>query len=313
MNILLIKTSALGDVVRTLILIRALRKKFNNPNIYWYCGDGSKLIEKLDKYDKLKFIYNISNLKNVFDITLSLEEDLDLVKNVTKFFNKKSLFYGFYYCEINHVIKYTPNTAAWNDMGLQSRFGINIANKLKKNNKLSFYEIWSSILGCNKINFEQNLFPSNLKKTYIAICPWAGERWAAKSMTDKDLLALINGLISYGIDNIILLGFPPKNSKYVKLFSKFYIDTTKDYKKLFNYLSSSKVVITADSLCLHLATLFNIDTISFYTVTSAYEIDVTKNSEKIINTSKHYCSYNKKISKCNISVDKILSKIYKYL
>ena len=65
------------------------------------------------------------------------------------------------------------------------------------------------------------------------------------------------------------------------------------------------MLIVSDTLALHIAISQKIKTISYYAPTSAVEIETFGRGEKIISTSKDYCTYKPNVDNTTITAQKI--------
>ena len=77
-NILIIKTGSIGDVLRTTCIIEGLIEKYFNPRIHWMTS--SKSSDTIDNNPYIRKVFVIENLDNQiynlnFDLVISLEED----------------------------------------------------------------------------------------------------------------------------------------------------------------------------------------------------------------------------------------------
>ena len=128
-NILIIKTGAIGDVVRTTSLLNVL-----GGNIYWLTADECKPVFPETDLTILSPNDDLSVLKGTrFDLVLSLEEDPDCATLATDI-DKKQLI-GVYASDDG--ISYTDDSAHWFDMSRVSRLGIQKANELKAANRIT--------------------------------------------------------------------------------------------------------------------------------------------------------------------------------
>ena len=84
-------------------------------------------------------------------------------------------------------------------------------------------------------------------------------------------------------------------------------DTSHSLQYLASMISKTNYVISTDSLILHLAVACNIPNLSFYTSTSADEIETFNLGVKLKSTSKDYCSYNAYADTSSITSDKLFN------
>lgn len=308
-SVLVIKTGALGDIVRTGMLVKLLKFKYKDLAIYWYVDKAGDVL--VNMFPDLNInIIGLSEVNNYdYDAVLSLEESGEIVSNTEVLYESKNiLFYGFFSKDDN--ISYTLNTSAWNDMGLLSRFNKNTADILKKQNSFSFLDIWCSILRLD--NYRENYELKEMKiKEYVVISPWAGERWPSKSLCFDELLKLCYALQVLKI-KFFICGIVPKNINLCKELLENYIDTSSNLRHFIKIIKHSKLIITADSLALHISNLYGVPSISFFTSTSAHEIDVPPKSKKIISLTEDYCSYKPNADNKTITSIRIVNELNKF-
>jgi heptosyltransferase-2 len=184
-NILIIKTGAAGDVVRTTSLLNVLE-----GNIYWVTSPGSKLLLPGDMPHLRSFTLEEApeSLINIhFDLVISLEEDNSCARLAGEM--KTHELAGVY---INHdKVAYTDNSSAWFDMSMVSRFGLEEANKLKAANTLTYQDCIFNMIG-KKFNGEPYRIYSDKKAEphdkMVGIEKRTGERWPDKQWWGYDAL-----------------------------------------------------------------------------------------------------------------------------
>lgn len=322
-NILIIKTGALGDVLRTTTILEGLKEKYKNAVITWLTSKAAKDI-LINNPNVDKIIYNPARIrKKRWALIISLEEDKEILKQLSGVkFNK---LFGLYY---SNGIKYTTDSQAWNDMGLISRFGRNKADKLKLKNKKSYQKILYSMLGLKWRKQKYSFYPDKRLSGYvkrfkkslperrkiIGIVVGAGGRWPMKSLSQKKLVKLIGEIQK---DHYVVLLYGPEEKKSVKnlskRFSRVFVPKLLSVKEFAQVVSLCGVVITPDSLAMHLGIAHNKKVIAYFTVTPAEEIEIYK-GRKIKARHKDYASFTRK-NKRNpnitdrISLNKILSAL----
>ncbi|MBU1125811.1 MAG: hypothetical protein KKC84_07275, partial [Candidatus Omnitrophica bacterium] len=249
---LIIKLGALGDVVRTTPLLRVLQAE-----VYWVTHRQAIPLLPASGFG-LSGIFDIEEARErlssfSFDIVLSLDEAPQaarLASTVTK-----RMLIGCYE-DASGKISYTQSSSEWFDMGLASQRGKEEADRLKKKNTRSYQDIIFSMF--NKtfeaqeyvLNpaFTQNISP--VPKT-IGIESRAGSRWPSKRWDRYEQLG--TRLRQEGLS--------------VRFFEQ--------RATLAEYIEDIKgcdLVVTGDTLVLHIALAFKIKTIGIFTCTSAAEI-----------------------------------------
>jgi heptosyltransferase-2 len=262
-KIAIIKIGATGDVVRTTVLLHL----FANDEIIWITAKHNIAILPF-KQANLKKIIAIDDveksglLKDEFDFVISLDDDFKCA-TLASSLNTKVLF-GAYIK--NGRVVYTSDSNEWFDMGLSSRFGKTKADELKWENKDSFQEILFRMLGA-KFNGERYLIPEDIiskgKPNVIGIEDRAGARWPTKMWNKFPELA--EHLRKDGYEVVFF-----KEREHIK-------DYLQD-------IGNTSLIISGDTLGMHIALALKIPIVTLFTCTSAVEIYGYNNMEKIVSS-----------------------------
>jgi len=309
-NILIIKTGALGDVLRTTVILEGLVEKYVNPNIFWITSEAAKpLLENNPFIEKIYYQENLDKdiFKRKYDFVISLEEDKKLLDIVEKLDFK--MLFGVY--KENDTFKYTPRSSMWYDLSLISRFGKEIADKLKLSNIFSYPELMYRILDLNWSKQRYRLFlikrdikyanelkkKIDLSKPLIGIAVGAGKRWPMKSLTKDQQIKLIKKIRKKYKDsvNIILLTGPDQfelsKTEGIKEECPYVIrHKVQNLEQFTGVINLCNLIISPDSLAAHIGIALTKYVVVYFTVTSAEEIEVYTGS-KIIAKHKDYCTY----------------------
>jgi len=248
-KILIIKLGALGDVLRTTPILRELRGQ-----ITWV--SHAKCLPLLVNNPFISNILTLEQIKNgknsdIFDLILSLDDEYDGCDIASRIKSKKVI--GSYLND-NHEKCYTVDSAKWFDMGLISRFGLDRANELKKANTETYQKIVFEMMGL-EFKGQEYILPYEPKiyndQITIGIETRAGNRWPMKIWPRyKDLISNLSN----------------KNNKVV-IFGQRH--TLESYIEDVN---SCDIIITGDTLCMHLGLALKKQVIAFFGPTSADEI-----------------------------------------
>ena len=296
MNILVVKTGALGDVVRTQFFAKFIFEQ-RGCNVHWLTSPESEIILRGNEF--IENVYtNFSEIKNYhWDHVYSLEDDEIILSNIAMLnYDRLS---GL--ITKDGVITYTPDTSVWNNMGIHSTFGIKIANTLKIQNKKSHLEIFSDIFQVsNVIPNWKGVIPGNKKSkksgTIIGCNMFAGKRWpnkSASSSTIKNLLKLLEA--DNSVSEVRLIGSHTDWAPYALCTSKSNYYPTDTIDNLAEVISTCDYLITCDSLAVHLSAAVGTPYICFFGPTSAEEIKVPNVPYmNIISDAPGYCSYSPK-------------------
>jgi len=286
-NILIVKTGAAGDVLRTTFILEELIK-YNS--IYWLTDE--LCIDLIDN-DLVEVSSNIDDFNNIdFETIYCLEEDPNLLTNV----QTKLSYQNIIGCQIinNQIVYSSPNTE-WFDMSLVSKFGIEKANELKLKNTKTFQELVASIFNLEFIGQKYNSLKYNNEDAIIegdiAIAKTAGNKWPNKNWAYYDELKLELEKLGYKVNYL-----PNRN------FIKEHIAD----------IAAHKLIICGDSLPMHISTALNIPSITLFTCTSPFEIHDYNLITKIISPKLNQYYYQREFNEeCvkNITIDEILNKV----
>ena len=314
MNILIINLGAIGDVIRTTSVLPGLKEKYKNCEIDWVTKKESFDVLKNNKFiDKIYTINSINKIKQKkYDLVVSLDDDFEACQLASKINSKKII--GAYLKNKQRI--YTEDSSLWFGMGLISKFDKKKADELKAKNKEAYQQIMYKILGLKykkqepmltldkkSLNFSKKFaLKNNIKKNdlVIGINTGAGGRWEDKKLSIKKTAELIDK-INKQLQNvkILLFGGPEekeRNNKIKKLIKTKIIDAScnNSLMEFASLVSLCDILVTSDSLALHIGTALKKKIVVFFYVTSASEIELYNSGIKIIGKGKDYCSYKTK-------------------
>ena len=314
MDILIIKLGAIGDVIRTTAILPGLKEKYKGCKIDWLTKKESFDVLKNNSFINKIFLIesNIEMKDNEYDLVINLDDDNEACKLASEIDHKEII--GAYLD--NGKRAYTQNSSSWFDMGLISKFGKKKADELKAKNKKTYQEITYNILNSkyNKqepilnLNNEGLKFGKNFAKKnnikendlVIGINTGAGGRWQDKKLSIEETALLIDKL-NNEIPNVklLLFGGPEEKDRNEKIKSSIkteIIDAgcNNSLMKFASLVNLCNILVTSDSLALHIGTALKKKIVSFYYPTSSAEIETYGRGIKIIGKGKSYCSYQTK-------------------
>lgn len=332
MKILVIKLGAIGDVIRTTSILPGLKARYKNCKIDWVAKKSSYDILKNNKLIDKIYLIGKDILNKKYDLVISLDDDYEACELASKINSKRLI--GAYLMANEKT--YTDDSSLWFGMGLISRFGKQKADSLKAKNKKTYQKIMYRILGLDYKKQEPILILSkeelnfgkifakknNIKKTdiVIGINTGAGGRWEDKKLSIEKTAELV-GKLNKDIRNskLILFGGPEeteRNKRMTSIAKTRMIDAGCDnslmeFTSLVNLCS---ILVTSDSLALHIGTALRKKIVAFFYVTSAAEIELYNRGIKVIGKGKDYCSYK---PKCDYppkwNIDKIVKAVKKLI
>jgi len=268
MKILIIKTGASGDVVRTTPLLHVLK-----GDIDWITSDDNAvLLSGLDPINRVIKWSERHVIKDThYQLVINLEEynaAATLLKDITY-----SDLYGVYFSSFSGI-SYTENSQDWFDMSLIGRYGLETANVLKFNNRKSYQEIIFTGLDIS-FNGESYILPKSILSNMIgdiAIAPNAGPVWPMKNWGYYD------GLISMLQMKGYLVNILPQRSSIIEHLAD---------------IRNHKYLISGDSLPMHLALGCGLRCINIFICTSPWEIYDYGLQRKVVSPNLEQYFYKK--------------------
>lgn len=268
MKILIIKTGASGDVVRTTPLLHVLKGVID-----WIISDdnavllsGLNPINRVIKWSERHVIKGTH-----YQLVINLEESYEaatLLKDITY-----SDLYGAYLSSLSGI-SYTENSQVWFDMSLIGKHGLETANVLKFNNRKSYQEIIFTGLGIS-FNGEAYILPKSILSNMvgdIAIAPYAGPVWPMKNWGYYDDLISILQKENY------LVNILPQRSSILEHLAD---------------IRNHTYLISGDSLPMHLALGCGLRCINIFICTSPWEIYGYGLQRKIVSPNLDHYFYKR--------------------
>lgn len=334
MDILIIKLAAIGDVLRTTSILPALKEKYPDCGISWVTENKSFDILKNNEFiDKIYLINENLNEKlkdKIFDLIISLDDDAKAC-NLASSLNSKKIIGA--YTKDNKKI-YTEDSSPWFDMGLISKFGKKKADELKALNKKTYQEILFAILNINdkkykisepilnlqkeELKFAKEFAEKNnidKKELVIGINTGAGGRWQDKKLSKEKTIELIGKLNNKLKAKLILFGGPAETERNEKIKQSIKADIidagcNNSLMEFAALVDLCNILVTSDSLALHIGVALKKKIVSFYYPTSAQEIELYGRGIKIIGKGNSYCSYQPKCDDTpDYNVDEIVENV----
>ncbi len=260
-KILIIKVGATGDVVRTSVLLSL----FPQAEITWVTAAQNKMVlpqhhpalQKIVSQEEARHLLQAES----FDLIISLDDDLACAQLATDLAGNARIFGA--YAEAGKV-NYSADAREWFDMGLSSRLGKAKADALKWANQDSYQEILFRMLG-HAFKGEEYLINEQItaqpQPKRIGIETRAGNRWPTKQWNGYPELAEALQKEGYNI---------------------FFFEERPDFLTYFRDISRVALMVTGDSLGMHIALALKIPTVAVFTCTSATEIWDYNRLEKVV-------------------------------
>lgn len=335
-KVLIIKLGAPGDVLRTTPLLRAIKYEMPDVHITWLTDSASlPLLEAnpfIDRIWECSFETISRLLVEEFDLVLSLDNSGDCASLATLAKGKKRR--GFGMKPNGSIMPFNPEAETWLEMAA--------FDDIKKSNKMTYQDIIFSICGYEfdpaihevvlSLTEDERLITETFKKEHglkeddivVGINIGAGRRWPNKKWTIEGFIELSRRLILDEGVKIVLLAGPEEEhmaqeiknrlvSKGIEVIDGGYRNPLRTF---IAKLDACHVVVTADTLALHIAVGLKKYVVALFGPTSAAEIELYGRGTKIVADKECVCCYRQK---CNIkpycvesiTVDEVLEAVRK--
>lgn len=335
-DVLILKTGALGDVVRTTALLPGLHELHPGVRVTWLTApDAVDLVRlhpqiaevvALDARSPQRVLEVAARLsERVFDWVLSLDDEAPLCQLASSL-RARRLSGAF--LDANGARRYSGDVAPWFDMGLLSVHGKQRADQLKIQNRRSHPEILCSMLGLAlgkpRLEFEPRhaeLARAFAERTRLAdngpvvgLNTGAGGRWRSKMLSIERTVEVAE-LVHRALDGRVTFALfggaeeRERNSRLaneltarVRLVDAGCDNALLDFAALVDLCD---LMITSDSLGLHVALARDVRTVAFFAPTSAAEIEMYGLGEKVVSTAPDYCSYKPDADTSTLTAERI--------
>lgn len=283
-NILIIKISALGDVILSVPSIRAIKNKFPQAKIYCLVGKVSKQILQNCPYLSGLFIYDQEEkhkgLKGILEISKELRRyNFDIVvdlqnnrkSHIISFLSMSANRYGYnnkkFSFLLNHKVKQAKADIAPVDHQFKT---LELLGIHEKDTRL---EIWPSKDNENYIREQLNSHWISEKEKIVGLNLCASKKWSTKCWPIEKFAQLCNALSNENI-RIVVSGRQDELEYALKLqkltSSKLLILSGKtNLMQLVALIKRCNVFITGDSAPLHITAAVGTPVVALFGPTSA--------------------------------------------
>lgn len=328
-RILIIKLGSMGDVLRTTPLLAGFKKIFAKSHITWLTYEDSiNLLEGNRLIDRI-LCFGLNDILRLqaeeFGILINLDKDDKALALTSLIRSKKKK--GFGMDQEGNIIPL--NTEAEYSV----RLGLDDDLKFRENKK-TYPEIIFEAAGipyCREFEyildlpkdsclFAEKFFKEKLinsLEVLIGINTGAGGKFANKNLSAQRIAELINKLSEKLTAKIILLGGPSEiaiNKKIKSLVNREVVDSGYvDIKKFAALVNRCNLIISADTLAMHIAIALKRPTVALFGPTCAQEIELYNRGEKIVSTIQCAPCYKNRCDKkpnCmdTIDLDEVCAK-----
>lgn len=301
-RILIIKLAATGDVIRTTPLISGLKKRYKNPHITWVTDPAAyRLLKTNHEIDRLH-VFNLESVQYLtaqrFDLLISLDKETRAVGLAGNIRAKKKV--GFCLSKFGTLDIFDKRSE------YALRLGLDDPLKFYENDK-SYPEIVFEMCGLEykgeryrlEIDPEDGNYVNSLFKEKgllggditVGLNIGAGPVFANKAWTEDGFVKLIDrlGIVTVGGRGvkIVLLGGEGEKEKVKRIHEasgKRAVDIGCNHSvsQFAAIISLLDLVVTGDTMALHLALAHNVPVVAVFGPTVESEIDLFGLGRKVV-------------------------------
>jgi heptosyltransferase-2 len=348
MELVVIKTGALGDVVRTTAILPGLARKHTGLRVTWITAHGAldlvrghRLVARAvgvapeDAREISALGAELSGQR--WDRVLSLDDEEALCRLATRLSGpaRDGRLSGAYL--EGGERRYTADVAPWFDMGLLSVHGKAEADRRKLLNRESHPALFARMLGIEVGEPELALPSAALRFArdfaertdlrghgpVVALNTGAGGRWESKRLPEERTLELARRLARAraGRMTFLLCGGPEEGERNARIGAGLaacglrWVDagTRNGLLDFAALLAGCDLLITSDSLALHLGITQKVPILAFFAPTPAHEIELYGRGEKVASTADDYASYHPDADTSTLTVERLLAAALRVL
>ena len=344
-DLLIVKTAALGDVLRTTSILEGLHLRHAPARVAWATAPGAvDLVRTHPRVERVvavdtKDARSLEAAARELGATrwtriVSLDDEEPLCRLVAGL-RTDALTGATLDAEGRRV--YTDDAAPWFDMGLLSRFGKAEADRLKVVNTRSQPAIYAAMLGIEMGRPALHLpeparaFAADFRaknrledrRPLVGLNTSAGGRWVSKQLSEERTVEFARALSDAlgGRATFVLLGGDAESDRNGRIRAGLerarvaFVDagTRNPLLEFAAIVAGLDLLVTSDSLALHMAVAAGVRVVVFFAPTSAAEIELYGRGEKVVSTAPDYCSYKPDADNASITVPRLLAAALRQL
>jgi heptosyltransferase-2 len=352
-ELLVIKTGALGDVVRTTSILPGMKARHPSLRVTWLTARGA---EDLVRHHPLVDIVVAIELRDPGSLArvhaelarprgstrwgrvLSLDDERELCRLAYAVGGDGSdgVLSGAYETPAGEL-RYTPDVASWFDMGLLSVHGKREADRRKLENRASHAALYARMLGIEMgapelplpraardfgVAFAERTGVRE-RRPVIGLNTGSGGRWESKKLPEDRTveLAAALGRALDGRATFLVCGGPEEAERNARIGRALdarrlrWVDagTGNSLLEFTALVAACDLLITSDSLALHLAVTQRVPILAFFAPTPAHEIELYGRGETVHSTAPDYASYRKDADTSTLTVERLCAAALRVL
>lgn len=347
-SILILKTGALGDVLRTTSILPGLHRRYGRSRVVWLTAPAAvelvaqhPLIAEIvavDPGDEAALDGAARRLSvEPWQRVLSFDEEEPLCRLASRLGRPEQpgVLSGAF-LRADGARAYTPDTAAWFDMGLVSVHGKSAADRLKRENTESHPAIFARMLGI-EMGAPELPLPERSRRfaarfaarlglhaagPVIGLNTGAGGRWQSKRLSvecTSELAVQVSRQLG-GAVSFLVLGGPEEAERNRQIAETigararcFLAGTDHGLLDFAALVDRLDLLVSSDSLALHVGVARRVPVVAFFAPTSAAEIELYGRGEKVLSTAPDYCSYRADADASTLTAERLAAAVLRTL
>ena len=298
-RVLMVKLAATGDVLRTTAFLPAIHATWPGARVTWVTKKaaaglfaGNSLVDEVLTTDDAATAARL--LTEVFDVVLCPDADPEAASLAAMARGKERR--GFLRGEDGQVQALSQGAQHWFEMGL--------SDAKKKANRETYQALVADVLGLERTLVKEPILEPSSRDVagaaqfrsgfgfdgpLVGLNTGAGGRWAYKQWTKAHQESFVRLCTKAGF-GVQLLGGPEERQRHKDLMAMFAglpvfdAGTDNSYGAFAARLQLCDVVVTSDSLAVHVAAARKTRAVVLFGPTSAAEIELYGRGEKIVPT-----------------------------
>ena len=297
-KILIIKLSAIGDVLRTTPILYALKKKYPESHITWLVEQKAVDLLRNNSFIDKVLVFNLESVLRLqierFDLLVSLDKEIKAAVLAMKVNAKEKRGFGFN--PLGNIYPLNKESEHTYLLGLSNEL------KFKKNEftyQQQIYEICELkyqkdeyILQLSKKDIDYaraslNKLGALKNNLIVGLNTGAGRRFVNKAWTISGYIELIKRLKKEINADILLLGGPQELERNREIAAKtkglaFDVGCNHSITQFAGLVNFCNVIVSGDTIGLHIAIALKKKTVVIIGPTCAQEIELYNRGEKIV-------------------------------
>jgi heptosyltransferase-2 len=353
--ILIVKTGALGDVLRTTSILPGLHERYPGCRVTWVTAPGAVDLVRpnrrahevlaVDPRDSVQVDALATRLvaRSPFVRVLSFDDEEPLCRLAARVGGglagvESGVLSGAWLDGERRT--YSPDVGPWFDMGLLSVHGKDAADRLKAANTRSHPAIFADMLGVRMGEPELELpsgalaFGAAFARSHalgadgcatVGLNTGAGGRWESKRLPVERVEAVVRELdrrLSRRA-KYVLLGGRDEAERNAAILARLtevadsgrLVDagTANPLLEFAALVDRLDLLLTSDSLAMHVAIARRVPVVAFFAPTSADEIELYGRGESVRSTAPDYCSYRAEADTSTLTVERLCDAVVRQL